>query len=268
MDDIESLNKKIEALQKENDHLYKEVQELQLDRSSVRISHEEQADYQESQVRFRTIFESSNLGNKVISSDLKILQLNAAMVELLGYDNKEDIIGTRILDYAPEEFHEHWLLLQKKLWKTNMPSFTLETCLKKKDGSIVWCQVNSILFKDHGKTLGYTTVEDITQQHILLTQKEEFISVASHELKTPVTSLKASIQLIRKLMKPGIIVTDKLAYLTDTATASVVRLTHLIDDLLRTTKFEQGQLSLNSRWFEIGDLIDSCCDHVSLQGKH
>jgi PAS domain S-box-containing protein len=268
MEDIESLHKKIEAVQKENDQLKIEIQELKSDRNSVRISHQEQADYQESQVRFRTIFETSKLGNKVISSDLKIQQVNTAMVELLGYDKKEDILGTRILDYAPAEFHEHWILLQKKLWKTNMPSFTLETCLKKKDGSIIWCQVNSILFKDKGETLGYTIIEDITEQHNLKNQRENFISIASHELKTPLTSLQAYLQVMHRMIENDTEITDRLKKVSANSNRSILKLADLVRDLLDSTKISKGQLNLNVSNFTISDLVDKCCHHVRAEGKY
>jgi PAS domain S-box-containing protein len=268
MENTESLNKKIKALQKENDHLKVEIQELKFDQNSVRISHQEQADYQESQIRFRTIFETSKLGNKVISSDLKILQVNAAMVALLGYDEKDDIIGTRILDYAPEEFHQHWKLLQKKLWETNMPSFTLETCLRKRDGSIIWCQVNSILFRDHGETLGYTIIEDISEQHELKKQREDFISIASHELKTPLTSLQGYLQLMDGMIESDTIITDRLKKLSKNAKRSILRLGALVGDLLDSTKISKGQLNLNISNFTISELVDRSCNHVRLIGKY
>jgi PAS domain S-box-containing protein len=268
MENTKSLNKKIIALQKENDRLKLEIQELKVDQNSVRISHQEQADYQESQIRFRTIFETSKLGNKVISSDLKILQVNAAMIALLGYDKKDDLIGTRILDYAPEEFHQHWKVLQKKLWETNMPSFTLETCLRKKDGSIIWCQVNSILFKDHGETLGYTIIEDITEQHELKQQRENFISIASHELKTPLTSLQAYLQVMHRMIEKDTVITDKLKKLSANSNRSILKLAALVGDLLDSTKISKGNLNLNISNFTISELVDKCCNHVRSEGKY
>lgn len=79
----------IESLKKENDTLKQEIQQLRSDERSVRVTHQEDSGYQESQIRFRTVFENSRLGNKIIGRDLKILQVNPAMVALLGYDNKE-----------------------------------------------------------------------------------------------------------------------------------------------------------------------------------
>jgi PAS domain S-box-containing protein len=268
MENIDLLRKEIGNLNDENARLKVKIKKLEQERNTVRVSHEVEANYQESQVRFRTIFETSKLGNKVISSDLKILQVNAAMVGLLGYDHKEEIIGTRILDYAPAEFHAHWRLLQKKLWETNMPSFTLETCLRKKDGTIIWCQVNSILFSDHGEVLGYTIIEDITEQHELKKQRENFISIASHELKTPLTSLQGYLQVMHRMIQNDTTISDKLIQLSENSKRSISKLSSLVGDLLDSTKINKGQLYLNVTNFNLSEMVDRCCSHVRLDEKY
>lgn len=258
MEDITALKNTIEELRRENESLKSEASQAAILTSDQR--------YQESQVRFRTVFEESTLGNKIISSDLKILQVNPAMVSLLGLDSKDEIIGSVILDYAPSECHQDWKFLQEKLWQHASPSFCLETCLKRKDGAKIWCQVTSILFKDGGDSLGYTIIEDITEKHKLRLQKEEFISVASHELKTPVTSLQATIQILNKIVKEETVISDQLKKLATHAERHCKKLGHLIGDLLNTTRIEHGQLALNKNIFKISDLVDSCCSH--LQGNH
>jgi len=218
--------------------------------------------------RFRTIFDNSRLANKIISPDLKILQVNPAMVRLLGYDKKDDIIGTRILDYSPPEHHAHWRQLQKTLWEQETPFFTLETSLMKKDKTLIWCMVTSIVFPDKAGLLGYTIIEDITEQRLLKLHKEEFISVASHELKTPITSLQANLQLMNRFLKNETTVTDKLIKMTENAEKHAVKLGYLVNDLLTSTKIEQGQLSLNKSTFIFKDLVDECCSHIRMEGKY
>jgi PAS domain S-box-containing protein len=220
--------------------------------------------YQESQNRFRAVFEASRLGNKIIAADLKILQVNIALVNLLGYSAKEDIIGKVILDYSPPERHEEWRYLQRQLWKHSAPSFSLETVLIKKDGSLIWCQVTSILFTDNGETLGYTIIEDITEQYKLRQQKEEFISVASHELKTPFTALKATLQVMNRMLNKDNLAIDQLRKLAKNAEKSSEKMAYLIADLLNTTKIEQGQLSLNRTRFPVAQMID-CCSHIAVE---
>lgn len=222
----------------------------------------------ESDERFRTVFEESPVGNKIIDKDLNILQINMAMVKLLGYDTKEELVGTKILDYTPEPYRKDWAFLQQQLWSRNSNSFTLESAMTRRDGNLIHCRITSILFKDKDETLGYTTIEDISDQYLLRQQKEEFISVASHELKTPVTSLKASVQMLYKVIQSGITDAEKLLKLANSASLGVNRLMHLVDDLLSTTRLEQGQLSMNKGRFKIGSVLDMCCDHVELGGNY
>ena len=243
-----------------------EISQLKSDEHKAAILSNDQR-YQESQVRFRTVFEASRLGNKIISSDLKILQVNPAMVALLGFETKDDLIGAVILDFTPEEYHRDWKFLQEKLWHKASPSFSLETCLRKKDGTIIWCQVTSILFPDNGETLGYTIIEDITESYNLRMQREEFISVASHELKTPITSLQATIQIINKIISQETTITDNLKKLAGNAERHTKKLNHLVGDLLNSTKIEKGQLTLNKNIFTLADVIDGCCSHINLTGN-
>ena len=241
------------TLQKENAALRQELLEL-------KTSHHSE--------RFRTIFEYSKLANKIISSDLEIIEVNSALVELLGYDGKEDIIGTRILDYSPANHHAHWQLLQKNLWKRKTPFFTLETSLIKKDGSLIWCEVTSILFPDRHGPLGYTIIENITEQRLLKLHKDEFISVASHELNTPITSLKANIQFMSRLLKGKTPAKEKMIEMARNAEKHVLKLSYLVDDLLSSTKIDQGHLSLDKTTFVLAELVEDCCTHIRLEGKY
>ncbi len=85
MDDIRSLQHTIQQLRSEIVHLKSE------EHCAAILSTDQR--YQESQVRFRTVFEASRLGNKIIASNLKILQVNQAMVTLLGFEIKEEQIS-------------------------------------------------------------------------------------------------------------------------------------------------------------------------------
>jgi PAS domain S-box-containing protein len=218
---------------------------------------------EEGQLRFKTVFENSSLGNKILNLDLEILQVNKAMVDLLGYDSKQDIIGSKILDFAPDNRHSEWKYLQGQLWMKQTPSFNLETQLIKKDGTIIWCRVTSILFPDNGQTLGYTIIEDITEQVNLRKQKEEFITVASHELRTPVTTLAASLQIANTRLTASSMADPVLTRMMSTAEKNASKLTYLLNDLLDVTKIEGGQLQLNKTLFPISNVLEGCCNHIS-----
>lgn len=260
MDQIKALKSEIAQLRKENEQfkaLAATADVLKPDGTTT-----------DALKRFLAVFESSRLGNKIVNPDLTILEVNPALVKLLGFDSADQVIGTKILDYAPLAFHKDWLTFQENLWHKSTPSFSLDTCLTKQDGTVVWVHVTSILFLDQGETLGFTVIEDITEQHDLRLQKEEFVSIASHELKTPVTSLKAVIQLLNRVIKREPDNTLKIADLASHAELYTTKLIHLVDDLSDSTKIEQGQLSLNKNSFPLSNVLEECCNHIPVDGKH
>ena len=123
------------------------------------------------------------------------------------------------------------------------------------------------LLDEHGKTEQILILAiDVTKQRELSSQKDDFISIASHELKTPITSLRASLQLLDRLKDvPGSPLVPKLI---DQANRSVVKMNNLVEDLLNVGRLSEGQLGLSKSEFKISELIDSCCDHVRVAGKH
>lgn len=267
MENEEKASDTIETLKIENEELKKAVQQLKSGKNSGSAGTDDKCEDDNSENRFRTIFEASKIGNKVITSDLEITQVNPAMVALLGYGTKEDLIGTKITDYSPPDHKQHWKDLQNRLWEELTPSFSLETSLIKKDGSIVWCSVISLLFEDRGETFGYTTIEDISERRNLKLQKEEFITVASHEIKTPITGLTAGLQLLSRMITKETSIPDEIHKLVMNAVRNTAKLTHLVDDLLNVAKFEQGEIILNKTTVTLSDLIDNCCSHIRLDGK-
>ena len=120
-------------------------------------------DYENSQITYQAVFEQSSLGNKLINEYLEIIKVNKSLLKLLGYSKKE-LIGSRITDFAHPDFVENWKALQRELWANEKPSFSIDTCIIKKNKNIIWCHVTSILVICKGKKIGYTIIEDISKR--------------------------------------------------------------------------------------------------------
>jgi two-component system sensor histidine kinase VicK len=110
-------------------------------------------------------------------------------------------------------------------------------------------------------------LEDVTDDYQVQQRKDEFISVASHELKTPMTSLNASMQILERLVKtdPS---SDKIPVFVNKASNNLNKLLRLLDDLLNVTKIQQGQLALNKTMFNLTELVKDCSEHVHMDGQH
>lgn len=111
------------------------------------------------------------------------------------------------------------------------------------------------------------TLQDVTDEYQLQQRKDEFISVASHELKTPITSLSASMQILQRLMKTDP-ASPNVSVFVDKANNNLNKLLRLLDDLLNVTKIQQGQLALHKTRFNMVELINDCCDHVRMDDNH
>lgn len=137
------------------------------------------------------------------------------------------------------------------------------------DESVHWVRTQAKTYYDSDNTpvrmLG--TVLDITEFKRLQQQKDDFISVASHELKTPMTALKASIQILDKLIKTNGN-TEKISTFIEKANISLTKMQHLIESLLNVSKITAGQLALNKTHFKVGDMITEGCDHIRMAGDH
>jgi PAS domain S-box-containing protein len=91
--------------------------------------------------------------------------------------------------------------------------------------------------------------------------KNDFIGMASHELKTPITSIKAYIQLLLTIYKNKSD-DDFLMKSLSTVNKQINKLTRLITDLLDVSKMETGRLSLNSESFVLNDLLREIAEEV------
>jgi PAS domain S-box-containing protein len=91
--------------------------------------------------------------------------------------------------------------------------------------------------------------------------KNDFIGMASHELKTPITSIKAYIQLLLTIYKNKTN-DDFLMKSLNTVNKQINKLTRLITDLLDVSKMETGRLSLNCEPFILNDLLKEIVEEV------
>ncbi|WP_022826299.1 PAS domain-containing sensor histidine kinase [Hymenobacter norwichensis] len=183
----------------------REENELLRQGQSTTTTDPQQDTYAQSQVRFRTVFENSPLGQKIIDPDLTIRQVNQAVVNMLGYSRPEQLVGRTILEFSHPNHRADWQELQQRLWTHKLPNFALETCLVRADGSSFWCQVTSVLFPDEGAELGYTILEDISARKKLednlqrvYDAQETILQLATHDIKAPIAQIELLVDLLQR----------------------------------------------------------------------
>jgi len=127
------------------------------------------------------------------------------------------------------------------------------------DGAYRWHYAQAIPFKDeHGNITAWIgTSIDIDDQKKQLERKDEFIGVASHELKTPLTSLKGYLQLM-ELQKT---LPELVKSYISKANLSLVKLQRLVDELLDVSRIKAGKLEFSKQIFNLTELVSQCVDN-------
>jgi two-component system sensor histidine kinase VicK len=133
--------------------------------------------------------------------------------------------------------------------------------------SIHWISVKGKLVTDRdGKpTRMLGTVIDITENKRDEIRKNDFIAMASHELKTPLTSIKSYVQLLAKKLEASedAFINNALAK----ANTQINKMTDLIHGFLDLSKLESGKLQTKPEVFDMNRLIADCIAEL-LQSNH
>ena len=182
----------------------------------------------------------------------------------LDYDNSKGWGWLSVIhpDDVQSTLNEYKLILKNNL------GGEFQNRQRRTDGTDRWHLVRLMPIKNEdGKVRLWTgTATDIHELRLLQQQKDDFISIASHELKTPTTSLKASLQLLNRLKnEPS---SPKLPGLIDIANKSLEKVIILIKHLLDASNVNEGQLLLNQKLFTLSHVIEECCLSISIEGKY
>ncbi|QXV64024.1 PAS domain-containing protein [Mucilaginibacter sp. 21P] len=148
------------------------------------------------------------------------------------------------------------------LWEDTFP-------LRSAEGEYRWFLSRAVPFKDEtGKILHwFGTNTDVTAQREDEQRKNDFISMVSHELKTPLTSTMAYVQVAQsKLNKQG---DRSTAHMMDRSLKQLSKMTIMINGFLNVAKLESGQMHIQPSDFDLRELlIELQEEQLSLSPSH
>ncbi len=136
-----------------------------------------------------------------------------------------------------------------------------EARLKNKHGEYRWHVVEGVPLRNEegkiSKWIGAFT--DINEQKLKEQKKDEFISIASHEMKTPLTTAKGYLELL--LLTIGEENPTPLVY-AQKASNSLERLHDLVAELLDASKIQNGKLNYNISTFDFNEMLDETIENI------
>lgn len=205
-------------------------------------------------IEFKHVLEPFPAPVLITSAEAKIVYVNPAWEQLTGYQFDE-VKGENPRLLKSNKTDKRLFL---KMWQalSQGKTFTSESIVdKRKDGTEF--NINSIIFpiRKNNKNILYVQLElDITNRKRLEDLKQEFLSTATHELKTPITTLKLLIESqLRKMMSKQFtkINIRELKLIN----RELDRLTHIVEDLSDVSRIEAGKLRMNMKLVNIANII-------------
>jgi len=215
-----------------------------------------------SEERFRLLIQNASDIITVFDQDGTITYESYAIENLLGYKPDERIGRNINMDPVvhPDDMKTVIDLLKKSIAQPGENVFG-QFRLRHKDGDYRTIDAVFRNLLDDKKVNGIiANYRDVTERKMLEQQKDEFIGIASHELKTPVTSIKAYAQILEDVFRKA---RDKnSAELLGKLNLQVDRLTTLIKDLLDFTRIDGGKLTFRKEEYEINELIKEIVEEM------
>lgn len=218
---------------------------------------------------YRLLVESLT-GYGIFTTDKKgnISSWNGGAQKLFGYTEK-DIIGENASIIFRQEDINH-TELQKQLKKaTKKGKVSIERYHVRKDSSLFWA--SGLIFSlgdEDNIARGFTfIIRDLTDIMELGKRKDSFISTASHELRTPITSMKLYAQIIeQEIKKTGSgIQLESVVELNNQLNKFIT----LMDYLLDVAKIQKEKLELEKNFFDMDELIEEVMATIQIvSSKH
>lgn len=221
-------------------------------------------------------------GVAIIEND-KFVYVNDAFIKIFGY-NKDEILNlsSSLQLIVPEKRKS----LSNKKFSQNNNDFNVisgQTVAVKKDGSNIYITYSLKLMKINAKVQLFSIVRDITEEVLakealiqktidlsrskeMDKQKDEFIGIASHELKTPLTSIHGYAQLLEQVFEDQLYDPDAAKTYIKKTQLQIRRLTSLINDLLDISRIQGGKLSFDMGEIVVNDLIQEVLDSMQQPG--
>jgi PAS domain S-box-containing protein len=238
-------------------------------KKQIRDRIEYQKELEKSEEKYRLITENANDLIGVFDEKLRITYINEkAHKRILGY-TKEDMIGKPLWNFIhPDEFEDVFNKIKNE-WENGTGRAILR--FKKKDGSYIWIETIAEAFKTKdNRLLGLTISRDVSERKKfeelikeenkklkkLNKMRKNLINRVSHELKTPMTSVFGSIQLIEEICKQKL--DNEGLEMIAIAKRGCKRLQNLIENILDVSIIDASELKIKKEKVNFGKIVKNC----------
>lgn len=210
---------------------------------------------EQAQERLKMAVDAADMGTYAINAETLAFDASARLKELFGFLPNEEISYDDCLQQIREDYRVAAIAMIKKSGKKGNKFEFEYPVIGFHDGKERWLRGVGELIFDDAKTKSFFTgvVIDITERVKDEQRKNDFIGMVSHELKTPITSLSAYLQLLQKRAQKA--EDEFTATALDKSVKQVKRMTTMINDFLNISRLESGKINIDKHQFDLADLM-------------
>ena len=231
-----------------SDDLNRLIHELEVYAVELEIQHTELKETRDelevSRQRYYNLFDVAPVGYFTLDRKGTVVEVNQAGLQLLGYE-RERIVSMPFTSFVVEQDLQPFIAMLRRL-RHNSHQERLKLSMKSRLQKAFEAQleaVNVLRNNADQETLTLLIVFDISEQKHLEQQRDMFFSIASHELRTPITNISLSLDLI--LRKQGHRLPSDIRENLQIANRATRRLRNLIRDILELRKANQADLQID-----------------------
>lgn len=232
---------------------------------ALRIEKDSKRALEASERKFRQLYENSNDAIMILN-DKEFLDCNEATLKIFGCDTFDQFLGKHPGEVSPPEQPDGTpsinLANQRIATAFEKGKNFFEWVHRRCDGTDFPAEVLLTPFELNDEMVLQATVRDISHRKELDRLKDHFVFVAAHELRTPVTSLRWNLDLIKE-SKTICESEGETHEIVDSMTGSVHRLNELVNDLLDTSRLDYGTIKLKPKTFQVSQLVQRIAKELS-----
>lgn len=206
-----------------------------------------------------------NASDIVVISDYdgQVIYANAAAELVTGYSLVE-ILGTKAGTLWGGLMEKEFYAEMWKTIKVEKKIFIGEIRNRKKNGIEYYSDIHiSPVLNDAGEVSFFVAIErDITRQKEIDHMKSEFITLASHQLRTPLTAIN---WLLESLLQETVSFSEQQKKLISMISTSNMRMVEVVNSLLNVSRVESGKIKITPEIFDIKEFVQEIIDEIVLK---
>ncbi|MCJ8209252.1 PAS domain-containing protein [Mucilaginibacter sp. RS28] len=203
----------------------------------------------------------------VLDNNYKVLSVNDHFLRTFKV-NKEETENKLLFDLGNGQWNIPRLKeLLEKVLPTNNPvvDFQVEHDFPYIGHKVMLLNAHRIEYSGEYKDRILIAIEDITDRSEIEKRKDDFLTVASHELKTPLTTIKGYVQMMNRFMPEE--TDEKFKDILAKTAQFIDRLSNLITELLDVSRIQTGKMAIHREMFDFDQMIAETVEGIQAASK-